>query len=239
MSPVASFHLVRYPASAVPVELVRFVTQRRHLRRTDGLRFAKILGSARGRTMSRSADLRRWALFAVWDDHEAARSFRASSPITDHWRRRAIEAFHVGLEPIRSRGSWNGLDPFGPLPDRSSGEAPVAVLTRATLRWRTMRDFYRAVPPVDDALVGRPDLLASVGVGEAPVGRQGTFSLWRSASAVDDFAYRHRAHRSVIGATRSGDWYREELFARFAVVEWSGCWDGVDPLAGAASPDRG
>lgn len=234
--PVASFHLVRFPAWFVPVELVRYVTQRRHLDRLTGLRFSKVLGTARGQSMSLSADLRRWALFCVWDDHDQARELLDDSPIGHHWRRHASEAFHVQLEPVSGHGRWSGVEPLGTLPRLAAPAGPIAVLTRATLRWRRVAEFHRAVPPVDTVLAEQHGLLASVGMGEAPVGRQGTFSLWESARAIDSFAYRHRAHRDVIHTTRERDWYREELFVRFSPMEHRGTWNGADPLATFNSP---
>ena len=41
--------------------------------------------------------------------------------------------------------------------------------------WRT---FWASVPPVADALDDSPGLMLRVGIGEAPVGLQGTFSVW-------------------------------------------------------------
>jgi hypothetical protein len=51
---------------------------------------------------------------------------------------------------------------------------------------------------------------------------QGTFSLWESATAVRDFAYRGQAHQKAIADTARYNWYAEELFARFAVLEQRG-----------------
>jgi hypothetical protein len=54
-----------------------------------------------------------------------------------------------------------------------------------------------------------------VGIGEAPIGRLATFSLWESHRAAQAFAYEMPRHRQVIEQARSGSWYSEELFARF------------------------
>jgi len=65
-------------------------------------------------------------------------------------------------------------------------------------------------------------LVSAIGIGEAPIGLQGTFSLWESGDAVRNFAYRGEAHKAAIAATHREDWYAEELFARFAVTRSNG-----------------
>jgi hypothetical protein len=60
-------------------------------------------------------------------------------------------------------------------------------------------------------------LIAAIGIGEAPIGLQGTFSLWENGKALRDFAYKGQAHQRAIEATAQYNWYAEELFSRFAV----------------------
>lgn len=224
---VASFHLVRHATATGPT--ARVPLDRRALRGVDGLRFGRLLGTGAGQAMTTSADLRRWAVFAVWDEAGALARFREDHPLSQRWDQ-AEERFDVQLRPLGARGSWDGVDPFaGHAPGEPPG-GPVAVLTRATVRWRRLPAFLRAVPPVDAHLGSVDGLLRAAGIGEVPIGRQATFSLWRDADAVQRFSHRSAEHAEAVRRTREEDWYGEELFARFAPVAWAGTWSGGRPL---------
>ena len=226
---LVTLHLWRVERASVPAALLRMGLDRARVRRTPGVRFAKLLGTGDGRTFTvRDADPLRWGLLATWSVASAARDFEAS-PVARAWSRLAVETWRADLRPVASRGTWSGRTPFGaPVPVRSSG--PVAALTRARLRPAAAAGFWRSVPPVSTDLRGRPGLRAAVGIGEAPVGLQGTFSLWESGAAVSEFA-RGPAHAAVVARTAPERWYAEELFARFDVVGTEGTLDGRDPLS--------
>jgi hypothetical protein len=170
-------------------------------------------------------------MFAVWDDDAALDDYLASTAAR---RDAAVEEWHVRLRGGGGHGTWRGVDVLAEIeaaPDGTGVDAPVAVLTRANVHVRAWRRFRAAGRPVDAELASSEGLLAVVGVGEAPVGRLATFSLWRDVESMRRFADGGPHHREVVRRTRTEQWYGEELFARFRPYGSSGSWDGRDPLA--------
>ncbi|MEX0658171.1 MAG: hypothetical protein WD080_03475 [Egibacteraceae bacterium] len=229
--PLVTMHLFGVGASRVPAALARMALDRRHLAATPGCRFWKLLGTGDGRTFTvRDADLRRWGLLAVWSDPGDLVTFERTSPVAAAWRRIADERWRADLLPVRVRGTWSGRQPFRPL--AAGGDVgPVAAITRARLTAAKARTFWRAVPPVSAAVQDAWGLRLAMGIGEAPIGLQGTFSLWDQERALTAYAYAGAAHRGAVTRTATEGWYAEECFARFRVLQTTGTVDGRDPAA--------
>ena len=223
MTRLGTFHLVRH--ATVRAAVTHLATGRPALKRIPGLVFWRLLGTGRGSDTGPSADLHRTALFAVWEGEAALDRFLATAPAA--WQR-AVERYDVRLRGLGGHGAWRG---FPVLERLAAGDdrGPIAVLTRADVRLRAWRRFRAAGPVVSAELQRAPGLLAVAGVGELPVGRLGTFSMWSGYDAVAAFAAAER-HADVVRRTRREGWYGEELFARFEPFGSSGTWDGRDPL---------
>jgi hypothetical protein len=208
--------------------------QRRALRHFPGIGFAKLLGTGSGDSFTPGdADTGHWAVLTTWRD-AADRNHYEASHLVDQWRAIASESAHIRMRPISSHGEWSRKRPFDVegAPVKPEPGQPVASITRARLRPRRVATFWSAVPPVVADLRDDPGVLFTLGIGEAPVGLQGTFSIWSSGKAMSQFAYRRPAHREAIERTKALDWYAEELFARFAVESIDGSYRGRTPAIG-------
>jgi hypothetical protein len=216
--PLVTLHVWRVPRRALGSALLRMALDPRRLRARPGVRFGKLLGTGTGTGFGPGdADLTRYAAVMVWDDPDGGEL----GPAGAAWDSIAAQSARVDLTPLVSRGSWSGQTPFGD-PPGGRAEGTVLALTRARLRPVKALTFWRAVPPVARELAAAPGLLARFGIGEAPIGWQGTVSIWRSAADLTGFAYRQPEHRAVIARTPAARWYAEDLFARFAVQGISG-----------------
>lgn len=204
---------------AIPVAIILMATQRRSLRKQSGVKFFKLLGTGKGVTFTPlDADARRWGILVTIDESQIANF--DSSKVIRQWRKIAISEYSAKLQPISSHGFWSKKQPFTSVADTWNGK--VVAITRARIKWLENIKFWRAVPPVTKSLHESPGLINAIGIGEAPIGLQGTFSIWQDAASLRNFAYKGQAHAKAITATAENNWYAEELFARFALVAESG-----------------
>ena len=65
----------------------------------------------------------------------------------------------------------------------------------------------------------------AAGLGEAPVFRQATFSLWDSVQCMDHYA-RSGAHLEAIKAAYQHRYFSESMFVRFVPSGLRGVWKG-------------
>ena len=209
------------PRKGIPFAFLSMAIDRMRSRKFTGISFSKLLGTGSGQTFTPSdAVLTRWGMVVAIDENRIE-AFDQSS-IISNWRKRSTSEFRAVLSPLSSHGLWAKTNPFDFIAPLSNPDAQIAALTRARIKWNKNFIFWKSVPPVVIDLHSNPGLHAAIGIGEAPIGLQGTFSLWKSASALRDFAYKGKAHQVAIAQTQSIGWYSEELFARFEVLALRG-----------------
>ena len=203
----------------LPVAILFMAIHKFVLKRLPGVSFVKLLGTGKGESFTpKDADPYRWgALVTIQQDNLDNLD---KSKVIIGWQKIAKKEYRAILKPISVHGLWSGKQPFEV--EKFDWNGKIAAITRARIVWRKNLIFWRAVPPVTISLHQSPGLINAIGIGEAPIGLQGTFSLWESAAQLRDFAYKGQAHTQAIKATEENKWYSEELFSRFAVVQERG-----------------
>jgi len=205
----------------LPWAILHMGLDRLRLRRNKKIGFWKLLGTGKGETFTpRDANSQRWGLLVTIPESELS-SFDNSN-IIKLWDSKSESRYRVLLQNISAQGKWSGKTPFNSELSSSHWNGKVVAITRARIKWFKNPIFWRSVPPVTVSLKAATGLVSAIGIGEAPFGLQGTFSIWESSAAVRAFAYQGEAHKAAIAATAHEKWYAEELFARFAVISESG-----------------
>lgn len=201
----------------------RFVLGGWALRRVPGLAFARQLGSGHDGGFGLRPSGSRQGLFLLFDDEAAADAFVDASPEMAGYRRRASELCTVKLRAFSSRGRWGGVAAAVAAAPPVAG--PIAALTRASIRPRKALAFWRMAPAAQAALGSAPGCRLAVGLGEAPLLRQATFSLWDSVEAMNAYA-RGGAHLAAIRAAQRDGHFSESMFVRFVPLAVRGQWKG-------------
>ena len=216
---ITTVYFWRTKAIFIPLAILFMVINKIQLTRLSGVTFIKLLGTGKGESFTpKDADPFRWGMLLTINENQI--DALDKSFVVKGWRKICTSEYRVILKPISSHGLWSGKQPFSL--DKFEWNGKIAAVTRARIVWRKNIMFWRAVPPVTESLHQSPGLLKAIGIGEAPLGLQGTFSVWKDAASLRDFAYKGRAHSEAIQATSANRWYSEELFARFAVIEERG-----------------
>ena len=206
-----------------------------------GLRFVKVMGSGHGGGFGLRPSASHQGLVCVFDSRAQAQAF-VDGPVFGQYRERARELC-FGLFGIQSsRGAWDGVSWTPPAAEADGAlhqGGLVAAITRASILPTKAPAFWRMAPAAQAQLPQAEGCLVSMGLGEAPLLRQCTFSIWRDTAAMDAYA-RSGAHLQAIQASTRGGHLKESMFVRFVPLwiggSWKGrCFDDLFPTAVSAS----
>jgi spheroidene monooxygenase len=189
--------------------------------------FWKLCGSGTGEGFTPVPNTAVYAILATWPDEETARTQVTQAPVFNWYRAKASESWTIILETASARGVWSGQS-FSPTGKTITG--PLAALTRATVKPSVAMKFWRRVPDISRMIGADRNVAFKIGIGEVPLLHQVTFSIWPDTRAMASFARENGPHAAAIQAVRDGNWFSEELYARFAIKGEIGTWGGASPL---------
>jgi hypothetical protein len=227
--PTASLTIIRYKKAFIPFALLAMAIHHLPLFFNKKISFYKLMGCGKNGSFDKTPDWQQWALLVVYKtNHPATPGY--GKLITAWYRLFAVELYTLFLDPVEGHGRWDGKEVFGPLPRHTAVDGQIAVLTRATIRLNKLKFFWNHVAPVSAQMKTAEGFLFSAGIGEIPWIKQATFSVWENKEAMMNFAYKNKTHAEVIKKTRQQNWYSEDMFTRFVIVETLGTIKGIDPL---------
>ena len=190
----------------------------RKIKKAQGLQFLKMMGSGKGKAFSLMPDFSRYCLLATWENSSYADAFFATHKDWLSYQALAAGVVHFALQPLSAKGTWNKQQPFVHQQEKPPKSEPVAVLTRASLNWNRLPSFWSHARTSTQDLPAAEGLHFSAGIGEVPYLEQATFSVWENADKMMAFVTAP-AHIQAIKLRHQERWYREELFARFRILE--------------------
>lgn len=191
-----------------------------YMKSVEGLRFYKLLGSGKAH-FNPFPDWSVYGLLQVWNSTSDFENFKDNHQLFQNYKSHSVQIKIYLLENIQARGLWNGENPFEAVvsPKSIQDEDQIAVITRASIKKRMLRKFWKYVPKSQKPLENAKGLLYTKGFGELPFVEMMTFSLWKSTENLNQFAYQSREHVEAIKKTKQLDWYHEEMFARFRLTK--------------------
>lgn len=207
---------------------LRLVAGASPFKNVPGLTSVKVMGSGHGGGFSLRPSATHQGLICTLTSLELAQQFLNSAWVQSY-RDRASEFWCGVLRVDSSRGHWDKQAWLTTTPDALGGEVetegPLAVLTRASILPSKAMAFWRYAPAAQADLNQSEGCLLSMGLGEAPLVRQCTFSLWQDTAAMTNFAHTG-AHQVASSAAYKHEFFSECMFVRMRVLQMSGDWQG-------------
>jgi len=201
------------------------------LQNAKGLLFSKVMGSGHEGGFVLRPSPSHQGLICVFDCVSSVKLFLQSELIASY--RANAREFVWGMYSITSaKGLWDGIawgvtdstaleGVYSATEDADS--TTIAVLTRASIKPAHAVAFWRFAPATQKDLPLAKGCWLAMGMGEAPLLRQCTFSVWRSLDDVDSYA-RHGAHQKAIETSYRRDFFSEAMFVRMRPLEIHGVW---------------
>ena len=200
---------------------------RKKLKKIKQISFFKLFGSGIGEGFTPYPNTSVYAILSVWNNLGEAENNIEEREIYENYRTHSIENWTVFLSPISSKGYWDKTNPFKPNKNEfKKKDHMLAALTRATIKPKIMLKFWSKVPAISKVIGNDKNVLFKMGLGEIPWFHQVTFSIWPNAKTMADFARKDGPHAKAIKSVREGNWFSEELYARFEVKKAIGKWCG-------------
>lgn len=227
-TPVVSISFFRFSGLGARLWALYMMGRARFsLPHVEGIGFWKLCGSGTGEGFTPVPNTAVYAILATWPDEATARAQTGDAAIFRRYREHAAESWTVFLETATARGVWSGRG-FSATGRPIAG--PLAALTRATVKPSVALKFWGRVPDVSRMIGADRNVAFKIGIGEVPLLHQVTFSIWPDTRAMAAFARENGPHAAAIRAVRDGNWFAEELYARFAILGDAGTWEGASPL---------
>jgi heme-degrading monooxygenase HmoA len=230
IDPQALIAVTRYKTRFIPFAFLSMAMFHIPLFFNKRVIFYKLMGCGRNGSFDIQPDFNQWAVMIFFKPDSATelgqginQATRLLGRLINHWWRLfGVQRHLFLLEPYAGHGTWDGksfIDP--PAGKITDPPGRIGVLTRASIRLSRLRQFWGAVSGAAEGLSESKGFQYSVGIGEVPFIKQATFSVWSSAEDMKNYAYKKVEHQEVIRRTRKEDWYTEEMFLRFSVLEES------------------
>jgi spheroidene monooxygenase len=194
------------------------------MRNIEGLLFFKVLGSGSNAGFGVSPSFIHQGLLCHFESEDNAEKFICSNDIVNYYKSKSDEFFLTKLQTYSSRGSWAGKKMKEVVTEPFSG--PIASLTRASIKISKAIKFWSLAPETEVSLNNSDGCILAVGLGEAPLLRQATFTIWKDSQYLDLFA-RQGSHLDAIHLAYKKKYFAESMFIRFKTESMQGTWRGV------------
>jgi spheroidene monooxygenase len=94
--------------------------------------------------------------------------------------------------------------------------------------------FWKQAPATQADLVASPGCLLAMGLGEAPLLRQCTFSVWLDTASMLGYSM-NGAHRKAVDSAYTKGYFSESMFVRMRVLQHQGHWPRPEASEPAAA----